>query len=90
VKVKRYGGAYARNRRMVLRASDVCAYCGRDGADTADHIIPVAYGGTHDLDNLRPAHMRCNSAAGGRMHRGKHRANHAKDALPYARPSRWG
>lgn len=42
----------------------VCHLCGRPGATTIDHIIPRALGGTDDLDNLRPAHHRCNSARG--------------------------
>nr|WP_273661551.1 HNH endonuclease signature motif containing protein [Corynebacterium heidelbergense] len=32
------------------------------GADSPDHVIPRAHGGTDDLANLRPAHRRCNSA----------------------------
>jgi len=35
-----------------------CWLCGGDGADTIDHIIPVADGGDDSLDNLRPAHGR--------------------------------
>jgi hypothetical protein len=29
-----------------------------------DHLIPVAIGGTDELDNLRPVHRSCNSAKG--------------------------
>lgn len=35
-----------------------CWLCGGEGADTIDHIIPVADGGDDSLDNLRPAHGR--------------------------------
>lgn len=42
----------------------VCHLCGKPGANTIDHIIPRALGGTDELDNLRPAHKRCNSSRG--------------------------
>lgn len=49
-----------RNRR-ILAVSDVCHICGQPGADSVDHVIPLAHGGTEDLSNLRPAHMHpCN------------------------------
>lgn len=31
---------------------------------TIDHIVPVALGGSDELDNLQPAHRRCNVAKG--------------------------
>ena len=55
---------YRRNRATILRDHPPCALCGQPGADTADHIIPHAAGGSDSLDNLRPAHHRCNSRAG--------------------------
>lgn len=42
----------------------ICHLCGMPGADTADHILPRALGGPDDLDNLVPAHKRCNSSRG--------------------------
>lgn len=33
---------------------------------TIDHIIPLSQNGPHRLDNLQPAHSRCNSQKGGR------------------------
>lgn len=42
----------------------VCHLCGRPGATTADHVVARAAGGTDSLDNLRPAHLSCNSARG--------------------------
>jgi endogenous inhibitor of DNA gyrase (YacG/DUF329 family) len=33
-------------------------------AMTMDHLIPVALGGTDDVDNLKPAHRSCNSSRG--------------------------
>lgn len=45
-------------RALVLRTSDVCWMCGRGGADTVDHLIPLALGGQNVIENLRPAHGR--------------------------------
>ena len=64
-----YGGEYRRNRRIVLATSDVCWRCGRGGADTADHVVPRALGGSDALENLRPCHARCNAAAGANVRR---------------------
>lgn len=35
-------------------------------AGTVDHVIPQSQGGTHDVANLRAAHMSCNSARNNR------------------------
>jgi len=37
-----------------------CAYCGRSGADTLDHLKPRAHGGQFVRRNLIPACKRCN------------------------------
>ncbi|WP_342669491.1 HNH endonuclease signature motif containing protein [Corynebacterium oculi] len=42
----------------------VCHLCGLPGATTADHVVPRAAGGDDSLENLRPAHSKCNSARG--------------------------
>jgi 5-methylcytosine-specific restriction endonuclease McrA len=34
---------------------------------TIDHVVPLARGGTHTEDNLRPAHRRCNAWKGDRL-----------------------
>ena len=43
----------------------VCHICGKPIEDrrllTFDHVIPLARGGSHTEENLRPAHRRCNS-----------------------------
>ena len=65
-----YGGLYRRNRRTILAQSVRCWRCGKPGATTADHIIPRALGGSDELSNLRPAHARCNSAAGATVRTG--------------------
>lgn len=36
-------------------------------ATTVEHIVPVALGGTDDLDNLIVACLNCNSKRGGRL-----------------------
>lgn len=38
-----------------------CHICGGLGADTRDHVIPLAQGGTNDPSNVKPAHRSCNS-----------------------------
>lgn len=55
-------------RAQVLAASDRCYLCGRLGANTADHVIPVSERPDLALDpgNVAPAHSKCNSRKGGR------------------------
>jgi len=57
---------YARNRRILLADNPPCTYCGRL-ADTADHIMPHALGGSNDLSNLTPACRSCNSSRGAKL-----------------------
>lgn len=57
-----------RNRRL-LALNDTCHICGKPGADTIDHVVPLARGGTEHPTNLRPAHMYpCNAAKAARDH----------------------
>ena len=59
---KGLGAHYQRKRPGVLaRDGYVCWLCGLPGADSVDHVIPRSRGGTDDDDNLRAAHLRCNS-----------------------------
>lgn len=44
----------------VIVARDPCAYCG-DAGGTIDHIMPLAYGGSNDWENLTGACLSCNS-----------------------------
>jgi 5-methylcytosine-specific restriction endonuclease McrA len=37
-----------------------------DDAPTIDHVVALAAGGTHDDENLRPAHRWCNAVKGDR------------------------
>ena len=69
------------------RYGNVCHLCGRPGATTSDHIIPRSLGGDDSIDNLRPAHMRCNSARGN-MTLNEWRRRFPIDMTRRARPSR--
>lgn len=69
----RKGRPYRRWQATVLARSRVCWICGHDGADSADHIVPLTRGGAPtDPDNGAPAHhqpcptcgRRCNSSRG--------------------------
>ena len=52
---------YKKNRLLTLEGSNyTCHYC-NNPATTADHILPVSKGGGHELSNLLPACVRCNS-----------------------------
>ena len=59
------GGSVARRDCVVdegvnTTVANPCTYCGHP-ADTVDHVIPRAWGGTDDTDNLVPACKSCNS-----------------------------
>ena len=66
-----YDAAWRALRPAILaRDGYVCQLCGLPGADSVDHIIPMAQGGDRlDPSNLRAAHRSCNSAAGGATRR---------------------
>lgn len=60
---------YRKKRDRILRASDVCWICGKPGADSIDHVIPLNKGGTNDPSNLRPAHMHpCNRSKSDKLY----------------------
>jgi len=48
---------------VFARWSRSCWRCGA-WAGSVDHVLPVALGGGHELDNLRPCCRRCNSSMG--------------------------
>lgn len=53
--------------RIIRRDNGICHICGQPGADTADHLIAVADGGTDDPSNLAAAHhIPCNVRRGAR------------------------
>lgn len=68
----RTGRPWTRTKaRVIRRDAGICHLCGRPGADTADHIVPVAHhGAVYDLANLAAAHHdvwpHCNRLRGDR------------------------
>lgn len=69
----RRGGSRPWRRKVahvIRRDNGICHLCGQPGADSADHIIPVAHGGTDHLDNLLAVHHnngnKCNRLRGTR------------------------
>lgn len=61
----RNGRPYRRVRAQVLAEDDTCWICGKAGADTIDHLLPISKGGSLlDKSNLKPACSACNSARG--------------------------
>ena len=73
--VGKYSGEYPNGRkalswtyrREILRRDGfICHLCGKRGADTVDHLLPVSKGGNDSSDNLRAAHLSCNASRGNR------------------------
>jgi len=60
----RRGIPAALRHEVWLKSSGVCFYCGKQTTPFAtfcvDHFVPVAHGGTNDLENLVPACRKCN------------------------------
>lgn len=68
-----HGGFYALRFRVLSRDNFTCQYCGAFAPNVVlqvDHRIPVAAGGTDDLENLVTACTACNLGKGDllRMH----------------------
>lgn len=63
-----WSGRYARavSALTIATYGDRCCHCHRPGAGTAEHIRPRSRGGTDELSNLAPAHLRCNQSRGTR------------------------
>ncbi len=69
---KRNPQQYRVNRRRILddcTPATPCGICGEPlGRNrrqwTVDHIVARSLDGSHDLENLRPAHRSCNSSRG--------------------------
>ena len=56
-----YGSVWRKtSSRIIARDGGVCSYCG-GVADTTDHVIPKARGGTDDDSNLVASCRPCNS-----------------------------
>lgn len=54
---------------IVHRCGNICGICGEPLKDPIiiDHIIPVLYGGTDNIDNLRAVHLSCHSFRHGKL-----------------------
>jgi 5-methylcytosine-specific restriction endonuclease McrA len=57
----------AQRQELYERDGFRCVTCGSTTDLTADHIIPVAKGGTKDLDNLQTLCGACNFVKGDRL-----------------------
>lgn len=68
---------YRKNRKIILGQPDVlCHYCGKENPTSIDHILPISKGGTHEMHNLLPCCISCNST----------KWNHIKKRMPYGNP----
>lgn len=64
-----YGWAWQQLRRQALELyGRTCHLCGLPGADTLDHLDPIAVVGARlpHISRVRPAHQSCNSRRGRR------------------------
>jgi 5-methylcytosine-specific restriction endonuclease McrA len=54
--------------KVLAEHGRVCHLCGDDidGPIDFDHVIPIAVGGAHSYDNIRPSHASCNRRKGAR------------------------
>lgn len=67
--LEKWGGRKAQQyvHKTLAEYGTICHLCGLPGANSADHVIPIAAGGAvYNLLNLGPAHRRCNYARGKR------------------------
>lgn len=70
------GPSWGRND-LLLAYGNLCHLCDKiidlslqwpnPEAFSEDHVIPLARGGTHSFDNVRPAHLSCNWIKGARV-----------------------
>jgi 5-methylcytosine-specific restriction endonuclease McrA len=60
------GGTYTYAQWIALcdKCNNCCLCCGKKRKLTADHVIPVAKGGTSNIDNIQPLCGPCNSSKG--------------------------
>lgn len=75
--VKRNTTIRDRHRRVIARGKPPCGICGEPidyalhyldpMSYTADHVVPLAKGGSDTLDNKQPAHRDCNSKKRARL-----------------------
>lgn len=58
------GISAAEIRSLVERQGGRCVYCRRKTKLTLDHVVPLAGGGAHDINNAQMACKPCNSSKG--------------------------
>ena len=58
------------SQKVMAKSKSVCHICSGEYANTIDHIVPVAWGGSDNLANLAPAHTACNSSKGAAKYSG--------------------
>lgn len=67
-RARKAGSSVTRTSYAAVReAHTACYLCGEPLAGRVvhvDHVVPLAAGGAHELDNLRPVHMPCNLRKG--------------------------
>lgn len=61
---------FAKNKKSLFaQVSEVrkaaCSSCGSVESLVLDHVVPLCWGGTNDIENLQILCSRCNSAKGG-------------------------
>lgn len=61
-----YNSDYSKKRRTILSDGPSCYLCGKPGADSVDHEIALTNGGTNEISNLKPSHLKCNLSKGSR------------------------
>ena len=61
-----YDNAWRRIAKAAITARPWCEYCGAATNLTADHIIPLARGGTSEATNVAVLCRTCNSRKGAR------------------------
>lgn len=70
-----YGWTWEKLREMVLAGEPLCRQCAAAGrvalAVAVDHIVPKAWGGTDDLENLQPLCKQCHDEKTAREARGR-------------------
>lgn len=69
--MSRWAGNYsvAKRKQVLAVKGNICWLCHQPivGLPSADHIIPRSRGGSDDIENLAPAHLKCNVKRGNRM-----------------------
>lgn len=62
---RRYGAGWQRIRKVKIAQNPLCEMCLKENRATpteeVHHILPLAKGGTHDMDNLMSLCTKCHS-----------------------------